>query len=284
MTIYESSRIRCPGAVIAMILLNGVSCPVLASAQAATADAGLMARAGLQHFALSDAQLGTIRGGMSLPDGISLTFGFQQFTTVNGTLVLSLLVPQIAITSQTISVPVYVYSATETPQISHSVATAAPSVSGGTVSAPATTGLTAATGTSFNQTSTQTSTPASTPPVTTTTTGGTLATKPAGIETVVPVSTPPISGTASGGTKYGVPVPTTTILATNASGDGATSVQTTFSGGGVLNGISNSLSNQIIQQTTLLNISVNGLSESTIAAQTASRVFNNVTRGYAAAP
>lgn len=270
----ETGRHRMPGTALAAFLLASVAFPILASGQPVMAGAAsggvgaaIVARAGLQPYALSDAQLGTIRGGMSLPGGINLTFGFQQLTTVNGTMVLSILVPQISITNSTTSLPVYVYSATSTPQVSQSV-TNTPNVPGGNDPATTTTSSTNQTNTSFQETN---NTPS-----------GTLTSTPTGTQITVPIATPAITSSTPTGNKYYVPVadPTTTVLTTSTSGNGATSVQTMFSGGGIINGISNSLSNQIIEQTTLMNIGVTGLAESNIAAQTTNRVLNNVTQGF----
>ena len=103
------SRHRAPGLVASVWLLVVAAWPGGASGQSVAADpAGLLAPAGLAPYSLTDAQLGKIRGGFSLPNGISFSFGFQQETSVNGAVIQSVIVPDTALTANLTQIPVYV--------------------------------------------------------------------------------------------------------------------------------------------------------------------------------
>jgi hypothetical protein len=95
--------------VASVWLLVVAAWPGGASGQSVAADpAGLLAPAGLAPYSLTDAQLGKIRGGFSLPNGISFSFGFQQETSVNGAVIQSVIVPDTALTANLTQIPVYV--------------------------------------------------------------------------------------------------------------------------------------------------------------------------------
>jgi hypothetical protein len=65
---------------------------VLPPAGARAVGADLVASAELTHYAMSNRQLETVRGGMSMPNGVTVNFGFQQITTVNGMVVEGVMV------------------------------------------------------------------------------------------------------------------------------------------------------------------------------------------------
>ena len=79
---------------------------VAAPAPGARAAAAFIAGAGLKQYAMSNDQLGNVRGGF-YTNGVQLSFGFQQLTSVNGTVVQSILVPVTSITNG-VTIPVYV--------------------------------------------------------------------------------------------------------------------------------------------------------------------------------
>ncbi|HEY1855746.1 hypothetical protein [Acidocella sp.] len=103
------SRHRTPGLVASVWLLTVAAWPGGAWGQSVAADpVGLLASAGFAQYSLTDAQLGKIRGGFSLPNGISFSFGFQQETSVNGAVIQSVIVPDTALTANLTQIPVYV--------------------------------------------------------------------------------------------------------------------------------------------------------------------------------
>jgi len=93
---------------------------VAVPAPGAGAAAAFIAGAGLKQYAMTNDQLGNVRGGF-YTNGVALSFGFQQLTTVNGQVVQSILVPTTTITNG-VTLPVYVTgqtswktTATDTP-------------------------------------------------------------------------------------------------------------------------------------------------------------------------
>jgi hypothetical protein len=84
-----------------------VEAPAVVSPGGAGTGADFVATAGLKRYAMSNRQLNTVRGGFNLPGGVSMSFGFQQQTSVNGTVVQSILVPVTQIANG-IKIPVYV--------------------------------------------------------------------------------------------------------------------------------------------------------------------------------
>ncbi len=66
--------------------------PAMVSPLGAGTGADFVATVGLRQYAMSNRQLNTVRGGMELPNGAMLNFGFEQVTTVNGVVVSGILV------------------------------------------------------------------------------------------------------------------------------------------------------------------------------------------------
>ena len=66
--------------------------PAMVSPLGVGTGADFVATAGLRQYAMSNHQLNTIRGGMEMPNGAILNFGFEQVTTVNGVVVSGILV------------------------------------------------------------------------------------------------------------------------------------------------------------------------------------------------
>ena len=80
---------------------------VAAPGPGAQAAAAFIAGAGLKQYAMTNDQLGNVRGGFYNTNGVRLSFGFQQLTSVNGKLVQSILVPNTDITNG-VRIPIYV--------------------------------------------------------------------------------------------------------------------------------------------------------------------------------
>ena len=105
---------------------------VAVPAPGAQAAAAFIAGAGLKQYAMTNDQLGNVRGGF-YTNGVQLSFGFQQLTSVNGKVVQSILVPNTDITS---GAPITAYvmggsvSLTTTPNVHGTYGTSSASVSG----------------------------------------------------------------------------------------------------------------------------------------------------------
>ncbi len=69
-----------------------VEAPVAARSPSVQAGADFVATAGLKQYAMTNHQLGTVRGGFTTGNGVTFNFGFAQVTTVNGTVVEGLMV------------------------------------------------------------------------------------------------------------------------------------------------------------------------------------------------
>jgi len=69
-----------------------VEAPVAARTPGVQAGADFVATAGLKQYAMTNRQLGTVRGGFTTGNGVTFNFGFAQVTTVNGTVVEGLMV------------------------------------------------------------------------------------------------------------------------------------------------------------------------------------------------
>lgn len=67
---------------------------VTVEAPAARAGAGgdALSTAGLRQYAMTNRQLGAVRGGFTFANGVTVNFGFREVGTINGTLVEGLLV------------------------------------------------------------------------------------------------------------------------------------------------------------------------------------------------
>ncbi|MGH7122511.1 MAG: hypothetical protein ACREFP_26570 [Acetobacteraceae bacterium] len=224
--------------------------------------------AGLAQYALSDSQLARVRGGFSLPNGISFSFGFQQITKLGQMLVQSILVPEISDPGS--HIPVYVVGGTVALRGGGSIG-----VQGGGTSAGVSAGAGSERAAFVSINGSRVSGP------------GTRGDNAVAVSD--PTTNPGSGNTASPGgggsppgTEYSVPVSTaaitvsTTIGGTN--GHGATSIQTTLGSNGVLSGISNSQSNEVITQVTQMSISVSGLAQSVAAAQAAESVSQSATQ------
>jgi hypothetical protein len=105
---YAQILPRHGGPGLLALLLLAAAVPGAACAQAGADPAGRLAPAGLARYSLTDAQLGKIRGGFSLPSGMSFSFGFQQETSVNGAMIQSIIVPDTVLTANLTTIPVYV--------------------------------------------------------------------------------------------------------------------------------------------------------------------------------
>ncbi|MGH7119808.1 MAG: hypothetical protein ACREFP_12600 [Acetobacteraceae bacterium] len=217
--------------------------------------------AGLGRYVLSDGQLARVRGGFALPNGITFSFGFQQITKLGETVVQSILVPEISNLGN--GIPVYVVGGVVTlgggasvrvPIGAASGQNVAVSVNGSSGPSQGTTG-----GSSVIVGSPTTNSDPSDP------SGSSGDGSPSGTKYLVPAST-------------GTIIVSTTVAGTN--GQGATSIQTTLGSNGVLSGISNTLSNQVITQTTEMDISLGGLAASVAAERAAQSILNSATQGF----
>ncbi|HUC17129.1 MAG TPA: hypothetical protein VMA37_05525 [Acetobacteraceae bacterium] len=214
-------------------------------------DTGLIDGTGLKQYAMTDHQLGKVRGGFFLPSGVGLSFGFQQLTSVNGTVVQGILVPLTKITSNGGTIPIYVTGpavniSSNASSTSQGATGGSLSSGGGIFSSNANVSLhqTNGTYTNYNGTSYQYQY-----------SGGTMTFTP--------------TGTQSSGT------PITVSSTTN---NGQTAVQTVLSGNGLFNSIANTANNQVITQATAININVTGLAESVAAQQEVSSLQNTIGR------
>lgn len=247
----------------AVLLLGGAAIPLLAPGRAeagtppgiASGGANASLLPGLRQYALNDSELSTVRGGFALPNGINFSFGFSQITKLNGILVQSILVPQISNLAN--PVPVFVVGDT---------VTVAPG--NGPAQRPA-------------------GTPSGTPT-------GTVGNSPANLAVaVITAPGPAQAGNNTGGntggnkgTEFQVPVASSAITVSTAvpgpSGQGETAIQTTLGPGGVLSGISNTLSNEVITQATEMRIGLSGLADAVAAAQSMQRIINAATQRFGA--
>jgi len=232
-----------------------VEAPTVSPPPSLGADAGLIDSTGLKRYAMTDHQLGNVRGGFFLPSGVGLSFGFQQLTTVNGHFVQGILVPMTKITSNGGSIPVYVTG--PSVNISSNASSTSQGAMGGsnssgtgTFSSNANVSLhqTSGTYTNYNGTSYQYQY-----------SGGTMTFKPTGTQSS---STP--------------------ITVSSTANDGQTAIQTTLGGGGLFNSIVNTANNQVISQATALNINVTGLAASVAAEDEVSSLQNTIGRAIRA--
>jgi hypothetical protein len=247
---------RVLGAVTTAVLLAGTTMPALAAGGAApgpfdsnfgsmlevtvraapiapqpasAAEPASLAGVELKPYALNNVQLGEIRGGFSLPGGVTLSFGFQQLSSLNGTLIQSILVPLTKITNTTTSLPVI--------------------VTGQTVSIPSTTTTSTVPGGSS---------------------GSPITSNPGFHQLSVPVG-----GTT--GTAQNTPIAVSSTVASPTGG--ATSFTTLLSSSGVSSLIGNTASNQLIQETATMNITVSGLAQAVASQAAASSLLGTLTRG-----
>jgi hypothetical protein len=218
---------------------------VAARAPQAGRGAGFIDSASLKQYAMSDHQLGNVRGGFFLPQGVGLNFGFQQLTSVNGTVVQGILVPTTAVTSSETPFPVYVTG--PAVSLSNIEATKGASATGGSSLTPSDSASCCSRGTSvsFNVTNGKVS--------------STLA--PSGNPTVT------LQGSS----------PALTI-SSDANG-GQTAIQTVLGGNGLFSSISNSANNQVIQQATTLNLNVTGLNSFVLSSAQMNSLLQHVTQG-----
>lgn len=217
--------------------------------------------ASLGRYALSDGQLARVRGGFALPNGITFSFGFQQITKLGETVVQSILVPQLSNPGN--QIPVFVVGGAVTLKGNASVAVPSGAASGQNIAV------------SVNWTSGSGQG----------TTAGSLVVAGSKMTNSAPSNTGVSPGGGSpSGTEYLVPASTgaitvsTTVAGTN--GQGAASIQTTLGSNGVLSGISNTLNNEVITQTTEMDISLNGLAASVAAARAVQSILNSATNGF----
>lgn len=247
------------------LLLFFSAAPVLAADPVASAPPHVhaghaLAVQGLARYALGDAALAKIRGGFSVPGGIAFSFGFQQTTSINGTVVQNILVPVLSEVARGVPLPVYVIGgavsigAAGEPGAS---VQAGSSQRGAGSSAPASVSLTTASGTVRNGLTQR----------------GSVA--------------PPVQTSAElsrTGTPYSLTSsdPSITVSTTTPGPGGSvgTSIQTTLGSGGIYSSVANRLDNQVIQQATTMNINVSGLAESVAAAQATNSVLRATAQGF----
>jgi len=279
-----SAETTAPGgfrvALAVAILLAGIAVPALAApglnrTPPSASGTALVSAAGLARYALSDAQLSRIRGGFALPNGINLNFGFQQITTINGTIVQGILVPELSHLEGRI--PIYVIGGSVRidagDAIPDSVLTGL-SAQGVKVSR----GSARTTSDAFNSAvSAQATTVSYSQSTGVTKSGGSgLTTNVANTQSTATAANP-----SAAGKEYSVPTSSAVTVSTGVTdpaGNLAAAIQTTLGPNGVFSSINNTLSNELIQQATQTNISVSGLAASVSAAQALSRVVNSVTQ------
>ncbi len=214
-----------------------------------------VAAAGLGRYALGDAALAKARGGFATAGGISFNFGFQQITSINGTVVQSILVPQLSAVAS--GIPVFVIGG------KLSIGPAATPPAQGTTTGETTgetTGATVRGG-------------PSPPPASVTVVSGAGGTE----NTTAPVSDGAAREYTLSRSDPGITVAT---VASGPDGNLAAVIRTTLGATGVFSIIDNSLSNQVIQQATTMNINVGGLAESVAAARAADDVLRAVIEGF----
>ncbi len=230
-----------------------VEAPAVSPPAGFGAEAGLIDGTGLKQYAMSDHQLGKVRGGFFLPSGVGLSFGFQQLTSVNGTVVQGILVPMTKIMGNGGSIPIYVTG--PSVNISSNASSTSPGAAkgssftgGGIFSSNANVSLhqTNGTYTNYNGTSYQYQY-----------SGGTMTFMPSGSST----NTPAI-----------------TVSSTTNDNGGQTAIQTVLSGNGLFNSIANTANNQVITQATAININVTGLAQSIAEQQAVNSIANTITR------
>lgn len=234
----------------AAILLLFSTAPVLAQGAKGAADRAdaFVAAVGLGRYALGDAALAKARGGFATAGGISFNFGFQQTTSINGTVVQSILVPQLSGVGS--GIPVFVIGG----PLSIEPAIALPaqgSTSGGTSGGG----------------------PPAAPPARVTVASGDGGTENSAAQ-------------ANGGAarEYTLsrsdPGITVATVVSGPDGNPATSIRTTLGANGVFSTIDNSVSNQVIQQATTMNITIGGLASSVAAARATEDVLRAATQGF----
>ncbi len=276
MSLQETMRSSALSAMVAALLMAGSALPACAAQASAASpfdpsgitaipeitveapsvspqpgfgtEAGLIDSTGLRQYAMTDHQLGKVRGGFFLPSGVGLSFGFQQLTSVNGTVVQGILVPLTKITGNGGSIPIYVTG--QSVNIASSTSPGANGGSsftgGGTFSSNANVSLHQTNGTYTNYNGT---------PYQYQYSGGTMTFTPTGTQTSGPPIT--VSSTTNGG---------------------QTAIQTVLSGNGLFNSIANTANNQVITQATAININVTGLAQSIAEQQAVNSIANTITR------
>lgn len=266
MDAHASMRDRLRSTACGALLLFFSVAPALAAGPAADmapggATAGaFVATQGLARYALGDAALAKIRGGFTVPGGVTFSFGFQQTTSINGTVVQSILVPVLSQIARGVPLPVYVV--------------------GGAVNIGAGGEPSASVQADLSQRGAGSSVPRS---VSLTTTSGAIQNSLTQQGSVAPpVQTS--AGLSRTGTQYSLTSSDPSItVSTKTPGPGGSvgaSIQTTLGPGGIYSSVANRLDNQAIQQATTMNINVSGLAESVAAAEAASSVLRATAQGF----